>query len=328
MRFVDTFPFRALCVIAASCLLVSCNRAPSNRLQGYIEGDFIYVSSPLAGTLEKLVVARGMNVKADEPLFSLKSTSETAARDEAERHLAQARATLDDEKKGKRPSELASLDAQVNQAQTSLEFSEKELARQERLARTAGATIEQEVDRARSARDQNREHLAQFKAERETAGLGARSDQVTAAEAYVRALEAALAKAEWDLSQKRQAAPQAGIVSDTLYREGEWVAVGRPIVVLLPPNNVKLRVFVPEAWLAAVHVGDSLQVVVDGAQGPVSGKVSFISPRAEYTPPVIYSRDNRDKFVFLVEAVFDSATATQLHPGQPVDVQFDLSDKR
>jgi HlyD family secretion protein len=112
------------------------------------------------------------------------------------------------------------------------------------------------------------------------------------------------------------------VVFDTLYREGEWIAAGRPVVVLLPPQNVKLRVFVPQARLGSLHVGDPVRIFVDGAKDAVTGKVSFISPRAEYTPPVIYSRDERSKFVFLVEATFENAAAALLHPGQPVDVQF------
>ncbi|HTD68027.1 MAG TPA: HlyD family efflux transporter periplasmic adaptor subunit, partial [Candidatus Limnocylindria bacterium] len=204
------------------------------------------------------------------------------------------------------------------------ELSEKELARQEKLTRTAGATTEQDIDRARSDRDQNRQRVAQLGAELVTAKLGSRADQIIAAEENVQALQAALAKAEWDLSQKRQAATEAGVVFDTMYREGEWVAAGRPVVALLPPRNVKLRVFAPQTSLGSIHIGDALQVFVDGAKEPVTGKVSFISPRAEYTPPVIYSRDNRNKFVFLVEAVFEPAAAQQLHPGQPVDVQFNF----
>ncbi len=309
--------------IVAICLLVGCSRPDSNRLQGYIEGEFVYVASPRAGALEKVHVQRGAQVNSGSPLFTLESMAEKAARDEAERRLIQARANLEDAKKGRRPSEIHSIEAQLKQAQAALELSEKELARQEKLLRTAGATTEQDADRARSTRDQNRQRAAQLEAELETGRLGARPDQVAAAAANVRALEATLAKAEWDLSEKRQSAPQSGTVFDTLYREGEWVAAGRPIVSLLPPQNVKLRVFVPETRLGPMHVGDPVQVFVDGVKGAVAGKVSFISPRAEYTPPVIYNRENRSKFVFLVEATFEAAAAAQLHPGQPVDVQFD-----
>ena len=138
----------------------------------------------------------------------------------------------------------------------------------------------------------------------------------------VRALEAALAKADWDLAQKRQSAMQPGLVFDTLYRTGEWVAAGRPVVALLPPENIKVRAFVPETRVGSIHPGDRVRVLVDGVSEPFVGKVSFISPQAEYTPPVIYSQESRGKLVFMIELRFDAATSARLHPGQPVDVQF------
>jgi HlyD family secretion protein len=308
--------------LALLCLLAACSPQNPNRLQGYIEGEFVYVASPLAGHLEKLAVQRGDQVKVGDLLFALENTAETAVRQEAERRLAQARANLEDAKKGKRPSEVESIEAQLKQAQAALRLSEDELARQEQLARAPSATTPQEVDRARSVRNQDQQRFAQLQADLETARLGARTDQVAAAEANAGALEAALAKAEWDLAQKRQTAPQAGLVFDTLYRQGEWVAAGHPVVALLPPAGVKLRVFVPEPWLGGLHVGDALRVYIDGAGAPVTARVTFVSPQAEYTPPVLYSRENRDKFVFLVEATFEPAVAAGLHPGQPVDVQF------
>lgn len=314
--------------IAMMCATAGCGGSASDRLQGYIEGAFVYVASPLAGALEKLHVQRGAQVNSGDPLFALESIAEKAARDEAERRLIQARATLEDARKGRRPSEIQSIEAQLKQAQAALQLSEKEMVRQETLLKAAGATTQQDVDRARAQREQDHQRVAQLVAELETARLGARSDQVAAAEANVRALEAALTKAEWDLSEKGQSAPQAGAIFDTLYREGEWIPAGRPVVVLLPPQNVKLRVFVPETRLGSLHVGDSLQVFIDGAPGPATGRVSFISPRAEYTPPVIYSRENRSKLVFLVEATFEPAVAAKLHPGQPVDVQFGSRSQR
>ncbi len=313
--------------VALFCLFTGCSHPPANRVQGYIEGEFVYVASPLAGALEQLKVQRGDQVKTGDLLFALECASEKAAQQEAARRLAQGQASLEDARKGKRPSEVESLEAQIQQAQAALKFSESELARQETLMRSPGVNTQQDLDRARSSRDQNRQLVAQLKADLETARLGSRPDQVAAAEANVRALEAALARADWDLSQKQQAAPQAGVVFDTLYRQGEWVGAGKPVVALLPPANVKLRVFMPEPWLGSLHVGDPLRVFVDGATGPVTGKVSFISPRAEYTPPVVYSQDNRNKFVFLVEAVFEPSIAAQLHPGQPVDVELGQSSK-
>lgn len=312
--------FRTGGIMVALFLLASCSRSTPNRVQGYVEGEFVYIASPLAGTLEALHVKRGTEVKAGDPLFTLDSTPEKAARDEAERRLAQARANLEDAKKGKRPSEIESIRAQLKQARIALALSEKEFVRQKQLF--PGGTTEQDLDRARFTLDQDRQRVAQLEAELKTAQLGSRADQIAAAQANVRALEAALAKAEWDLSQKRQTAPRAGLVFDTLYQEGEWVAAGRPVVILLPPQNIKVRAFVPETQISAIHHGDRVRVTVDGLPEPFIGTVSFISPQAEYTPPVIYSRESRSKLVFMIEAVFDPGTAVNLHPGQPVDVQF------
>ena len=308
-------------------LLAACTTRDDDLRQGYIEGDFVYVSSAYPGRLDSLAVQRGTVVKRGDALFSLDDSPERAARDEAARRRAQAAANLSDAKKGRRPSELDSLRAQLGQAQAALDLAHREVLRQEKMIKVAGATTEQELDRARSTRQQNRERVIQLEAELRTARLGSRPDQLVAAEANLRALDAALAKAEWDLAQKRQTAPVGGPVFDTLYREGEWVAAGRPVVAILPPQHVKLRVFVPQPWLSSLHVGDTVRVQADGAAA-VDAKVSFISPRAEYTPPVIYSRDNRAKFVYLVEARFDPAVAAKLHPGQPVDVRFDIAKPR
>lgn len=301
--------------------LAGCSRPNPDRVQGYVEGEFVYVASPNPGALETLFVRRGTQVSAGGPLFVLENALEKAARDEAETRVVQARATLEDLKKGRRPPEVEALEAQLKQARAALARSESELARLDSLARTGAATAD-DLDRARSTRDQDRARVAQFEAELKVAKLGSREDQIAAAEANIRALEAALARAEWDLAQKRQVAPQAGLVFDTLYRQGEWVAAGRPVVALLPPQNIKVRAFVSEQRVGAIRLGDQVEVFVDGVAAPFAGRVSFISPRAEYTPPVIYSRETRSKLVFLVEVTFDPASAAELHPGQPVDVQF------
>ena len=306
-------------------IMTGCDKAPSDLVQGYVEGEYVYVSSPYGGALISLSVRRGMQVNAGDPLFTLEQTSEKAAKDEAERKLSEAQANLEDRKKGRRPSEMASLRAQLKQAQAALQLSLREVARQESLTEVPGAAVELEVDRARSARDQHQQRVMQLESELNTARLGSRTDQVAAAEAEVRAKEAALVKAEWDLAQKRQVAPKAGFVFDTLYREGEWVPAGRPVVVLLPPTHIKVRAFVPQTRLGSLKLGDLVRVTVDGVPGSIQGTVSYISPRAEYTPPVIYSQGNREKLVFMVEVLFDPAASADLHPGQPVDVQLGVA---
>ncbi|MBI5739794.1 MAG: HlyD family efflux transporter periplasmic adaptor subunit [Nitrospirae bacterium] len=308
-------------VLAGLFIFTACSRPDPDRTQGYIEGEFVYVSSPFGGTLKTLHVRQGQQARAGDILFTLESVSEKAARDEAQWRLKQARENLKDAQKGKRSSEIEAFEAQLKQAEAALSLSEKELGRQEGLF-LSGLIAAQDIDRARSAYDQDRQRVAQLKADIKTAHLGLRSDQIAAAKANVQALEAALAGAEWDLLQKRQAAPQSGLVFDTLFREGEFVPAGRPVVTLLPAGNIKVRAFVPQTRLSAIHTGDKVRVFVDGSQGPSIGTISFISPRAEYTPPVIYSKEGRSKLVFMIEAVFAPETAVNLHPGQPVDIQF------
>jgi len=312
-------PMLVAALLLPLALLTGCNRPPANRVQGYVEGEFVYVASPLAGQVITLSVQRGDLVKSGDPLFALDHVAETAARDQADHLLTQALADLEDTKKGKRPSEIASMQAQLEQARAGLAFSEKELARNEGLIKSA-AVSRAEYDQSQSNRDQDVQRVAQLEADLKTAALGQRSDQIAAAEAEVKARQAALAQAQWNVSQKQQVAPQAGLVFDTLYRQGEWVDAGHPVVSLLPPANVKVRAFVAEARVGAIHLGDPLKVAIDGVAAPAVGKVSFISPRAEYTPPVIYSEESRGKLVFMIEIVFDASTAAGLHPGQPVDV--------
>ncbi|HZV80981.1 MAG TPA: HlyD family efflux transporter periplasmic adaptor subunit [Geobacteraceae bacterium] len=312
-----------LCFILFAALVFlfsGCGKPETGLLQGYVEGEFVYIASPLPGTVT-LQVSRGSMVKRGDPLFALESVAEMSSRDEAGRRLAQARAALEDARKGLRPTELESLVAQLRQAKAALVLAETELGRQERLFRS-GTISAQDLDRARSARDQQQQLAARIKADLQTARLGARSDQVLAAQANVRALEAVLARAEWELSQKSRLAPEDALVYDTLYRSGEWVAAGRPVVSLLPAGNVKVRFFAPERVVASLHPGDPLTVTVDGVKEPFHGKISFISPKAEYTPPVIYSRESRAKLVFMVEATFPPESSSRLHPGQPVDVRL------
>ena len=312
--------FAALILVT---LVTGCDQAlpPSGTVQGYVEGEFVYIAPPLPGRLEKLFVQRGGTVASGAPLFELENITEKTARDETKLRLAQLRAQVVDAKKGKRPTEVDASTAQLNQARSALQQSETELARLERLAAAQVMPI-QEVERMRARRDQERQRVVQLEAELRTARLGLRSDQITATEASERALESALTRSEWDLGQKRQNAPASGLVFDVLYRPGEWIAAGRPVIVLLPPPNIKVRAFVPEPLMAKIHPGDRVPVTVDGIGTPLQGTVTFISPRAEFTPPVIYNRENRQKLVYMVELGFEPATAVRLHPGQPVDVRF------
>lgn len=301
--------------------LTSCQKTDPSLVQGYVEGEFVYVASPFGGRLDKLSVQRGDQVKAGQVLFALDAASEIAARDEAQRRVDQARAQLADAKEGLRPTEMESIRAQLEEAKAALVLAEIELERQTKLLATR-VTSQRDVDIATAARNEDRQRVAHLEADLETGRLGARTALVEAAEHNLLAQQAALARADWNLDQKQQDARQDALVSDTLYREGDWVAAGSPVVVLLPPQNLKVRAFVPQDLVGRVQIGAPAQVIVDGVPEPYPAKVTYIAPRAEFTPPVIYSQTMREKFVFLIELSVTPDVAAKLHPGQPVDVRL------
>jgi HlyD family secretion protein len=306
--------------LLATAALAGCARETPSGWQGYLEGEFIHVAAPLGGRLEQLSVAKGATVAAGAPLFALERGAELAAQAQAAAQLRAAQALLADLGKGARPSELAALEARLAQARSLAELSALELGRATSL-HDKNILADGDFDRARLAHAANQKLVAELDAQLATARLGARADTAVAAEAEVAAAQAALERSEWSVAQKTQTAPRAGLVYDTIYREGETVAPTAPVVTLLPSENIKARFFVPQASLAALKAGDPVRVAVPGLPAPLAARVSYISPRPEYTPPVLYNRENRAKLVFLVEAVFtDAAIARDLHPGQPVDV--------
>jgi HlyD family secretion protein len=302
--------------------LAGCAPRTPPSFQGYIEGEFVYVGAPVGGLLTNLAVQRGAEVRGGQLLYELEGGAEAAAVREAEDRLTQAGARLENLKKGRRPTELAALEAQLKSAQASLNLSSLEWDRQVKLME-AKTISPQEFDAARIRREVDQARVNSLAADLETARLGARVDEIKAAEADVKASGAALDRAQWSLAQKRQPSPTNAWVQDTLYREGEFVAVGQPVVTLLPPANIKVRFFIPQDQLPSVQRGRKVRVRMDGAAAPLSATVSYVSPTAEFTPPVIYSKENRSKLVFMVEAVFPPDQARNLKPGQPVDVSLE-----
>lgn len=314
----------ALCaaLLMVAGFVAGCKRTASSAgYQGYLEAEYVYVASPYGGALRKLEVARGEDVKSGQPLFELDPEPEAQLLAEAKEKLSKAGAQLADAKKGRRPSEIEALEAQLAGTRTDLDLAEQLLERRQQLAAAnKGAVSAETLDESRSRVASLRAQMARLNAELETARLGAREDQVKAAAAEVDSAKAAVARAEWALEQKKQASTVNGTVHDTLYRPGEWVAPGNPVVVLLPPENIKVRFFVPEADLAKMQTGKAITVGFDGAPQSIPATINYISTRAEYTPPVIYSQQTRSKLVYMVEAKLPSDEAVKLRPGQPVDV--------
>jgi HlyD family secretion protein len=308
--------------VAAVCMaaLAGCQRteAPAG-FNGYAEAEFTRVAAPLAGRLTQLAVQRGAQVAAGATLFTLEHEAETAALQEAQAREQRSQALARDLQKGQRRDELAAAQAALDAAQAALLESERELGRQQALA-AQGFTSGANLDALKAQRDANAARVRQLQAQLRTARLGGREDAQVAALAEARAASAVVAQSAWKLEQTSVEAPVAARVEDTLYRPGEWVNAGVPVVTLLEPSAIKLRFFVPESRLNEVKVGSTVRVQCDGCGAPINATVRRVATQAEFTPPVIYSKDNRSRLVFLVEAWPSAEDAKRLHPGQPVDV--------
>jgi len=287
--------------------------------QGYVEGDFVLVAATSAGVLTSLSVQRGGRVTEGDALFELDSTAEAADRDQAAARLAQARDRLANLTKGKRAPEIDVLDAQLRQAEAQLNLAARNLERQRRLEGSPAFTQEK-LDVATADYNLQEGRVMELKAQLATARMTiGREDELRAARSEVAAGEAALAQAQWRLDQRIVDAPASGLVADTYFDPGETVGAGQPVVSILPPGNLKVRFFVPEAMLAIVPVGASVIVRCDGCAADIPAEITFVAPSAEFTPPVLYSRENRNRLVFMVEA-HPFERAESLRPGQPVDV--------
>jgi HlyD family secretion protein len=311
----------ALTLALAALLGGGCSRSGSRHWQGYLEGDFIYVSSPLAGRLDTLAVEKGSRVPKGAPLFELEHASETAALNQADQQLQAALDQLQDISKGSRPEEIAAMEAHLGQSRAAEDLAKLDLARQSDLFKS-GAISASDYDHARLTHKGLAQSVDEDKARLETARLGGRADAVAAAKAIVQAAQDSLDHAKWGVDQKSQAAPAEALVYDTLYRQGEYVSAGSPVVTLLPPANIKVRFFVSEPDFGLIKAGDRVSVSVDGVPSPLDGRVTYLSPQPEYTPPVLYNQDNRSKLVYMIEAVFPDKVAADLHPGEPVDVRL------
>ncbi|HUB15255.1 MAG TPA: HlyD family efflux transporter periplasmic adaptor subunit [Acetobacteraceae bacterium] len=289
--------------------------------QGYVDADFVRVAPTLAGQLVTLSVHRGQQVAAGAPLFAQDDTSECAAQEQAAASLAEAKDRLTNLEKAGRETEIAQAKADLADMIATRDQIAEDLNRNQQLLRS-GAATQQIVDQQRAQLASANAHVEASQAKlRQIQDPTGRQFEIEAQQKVVAAQQAALEQADWRLAQRHVAAPMAAEVADTYAVPGEMMDAGTPVVELLPPGNILVRFFVPETALAGIHTRERLSIVCDTCAGGLTANVTFISPQPEYTPPVIYSEQTRDKLVYMIEAHPDLAQATMLHPGQPVTIR-------
>ncbi len=289
--------------------------------QGYAEADFIKVGPTQQGLLTSLYVARGSKVEAGAPLFDQDDTNDRASHDQTERQLRQAEEQLSNLQAGGKPTEIQQAEANLADAHAARDKLEADIKRNEELVKIGGVSKQLFEDQRADLRSAVAKTQALEAAVAQLRAPLGREGEIKAQKQLVESLRAAVAMAQWRIDQRHVTAPAAGVVADVLARPGETIPAGGPVVSLLPPENIFVRFFVPEPRLAEVHNGDKVALLCDRCPADYSAAVSFISPQAEFTPPVIYSESSRAKLVYMVEARPPRDRAAVINPGQPVAVR-------
>ncbi len=311
--------------LAIMLSLTGCKNSGELTLNGYIEAEPILVASSQSGALVNLTVSKGAWAKPGQLLFILEQENELAQVAEAKAKYQRLIAILEDNTKGKRPEERAALQAELNSAQASLTLSEIELKRQANLIKS-GYTSKSNLDILTAQRDQNLAKLSEISAQIKLAALGIRENLLDASHEDVKMAKAQLAQAQWRLDQKNikllsPLGAQARI-EDIFFRIGEWVPAGSPVIKLQDPHFIKVRFFIPEALLPKIKLGQKLRLSCDGCANRLSATVHFIASQAEFTPPVIFSQENRNRLVFMVEATPTPTQAIYFKAGQPIQIHL------
>ncbi|MBH9578682.1 HlyD family secretion protein [Inhella proteolytica] len=307
--------------LALGLSLVACTQPVLPGWSGYVEGEALYLAAPVAGRLVELQVQKGQTVQAGAASFRLDNGAERALGNELQARERGAQAQALDARAGQRLTELQVLEAQLKQAQIRLQQTQDEWRRQQQLARE-GYGLQARLDDAALGAREAQARLDELQARLRVAQLPAREHLQEAVQSSAAAAGFSRMQAQWRLDQLQQTAPQTGVVTTVLYRVGEWVDAGRPVLAILPPQARKARFFVPQSELARLPLGTKVQLSCDGCGEPIPARVSFVASQPEYTPPVIYSNAQRSKLMFLLEAEPERlADAPRLHPGQPIDVR-------
>jgi HlyD family secretion protein len=267
----------------------------SSVFTGYVVSDNVYMSSPIAATVQDVHIKRGQRVQIGTPLFQMDKTSLALKVEKLKAEIKEA-----ESEKAVRQAELTSAEATNKLAQIEL----KRLSSIQ--AEVKGAVSQLELDRATESMT------------RSSAVISLVTNQIAAADSQIEKSKAELHDMEYQVTELSPVSPVSGRIEEVIYKKGEWAAANAAIVSIVPDNEIKVRFYIPQNQLNKCSVGTKIAIAYDGGPKGLTAVVDFIAARPEYTPPVIYSLRTRDKLVFMAEAAPDDPC--NLIPGQPMDV--------
>lgn len=303
---------------AIAFLVPSMGATPPQVYNGYLEADYVYLAPLGSGRIAGIAANEGDQVTAGMPLVTLENTSQTATLRAAHAGVAIAEANLENLQTGSRETEITVIRATLRKAEADLALTRATFERSERLL-AQGDIPAARADQDRAAYASAEAQVAQLRAELEVAQLPARAAQRTAAEATLDQARAEAQIAQIALDDRSLAAPIDGRVERVFFDAGEVVGAGAPILSILQPDKIKAIFFVPEADRAGLAIGDRLMMDCDGCADGLNAQISRLASDPQYTPPILYSRDERERLVFRAEAVLEAGHG--LLPGQPITLR-------
>jgi HlyD family secretion protein len=325
----------SICGVAGAC---AGGNGAANLASGYVEATTVRVSSKIAGRIAEVRAVEGARVEAGAVIATMVTTDLDFALQRARAQRRQAEAMLDLLLAGSRPEDIRQAEAQVASAASDRAAAEADLAsaradeaRFEELVRKNAGSVKQRDDavtrrelaeaRLRAAGDR----LEAVKSGLDRLKAGARAEEVSAARAAVQAVAVQIASIENDLTEAVITAPIAGIVSSRVAEPGELVGVGAPIVLLVDLDRAWATVYVQEPLVPLVKIDQPATVMTD-AGDRIDGRVTFVSPQAEFTPRNVQTADERAKLVYRVKVSVDNRPGV-LKPGMPVTVDLGIGGR-
>jgi HlyD family secretion protein len=284
---------------------------------GTIECTQVLVAPQVAGKIAKMPAREGMALRAGDLVAQIDTADYELRRVESEAALALVQAQLELVTAGSRDEDVQRAKAQVREAEAVSRAAEADRKRIEEVFEKGSATTKQRDD-ARAGAERSAAALDAAQQQLTRLTRGSRLEEVRMAQAQVDLAKARMAQAAKGLADCAVKAPIDGTVTTRIREEGEVVGVGTPLVSLSRLDEVWLTLFIPEPRVASVKVGQTAWVMVDGSDKRIEGKVTFVSPEAEFTPRNVQTREERAKLVFRVRVTVLNSDGI-LKPGMPAD---------
>lgn len=306
-------------VLGLLSVLPGVGVAPLPHFDGYVEADYLYVAAVSPGVITSIAVEEGDLVTRGAVLVELAASQQRAALDAALARVAAAEANLRNLESGSRQEEVDVVRASLAKAEADLTLADQNLLRAQKLFDQGLVPVAQ-VDQARATAASAKAQVAQLRAQLAVAELPARSEQQIAAQATLDAARADAERARADLADRTLLAPADAKVERLYYDAGEMAMAGGALLALRPPEALKVKFYVPETLRSSLALGQGVSVSCDGCSNALHGTLSYVAADPQFTAPIIFSRDERGRLVYLVEARLDGDAG--LLPGQPVSVEF------